>query len=146
VTGQAGTWIERATANIKLVEEGLTGMEGSYVELLTVLALGLLAVVPVVVPRGRRQFLRHLNQVFGIIIFIFVVYTCLGVFGMIRNFHRGLTEIGRENIIALYFCSVPVTIMATSMIFGPAFCGWICPTGATSSRVHRQEPSSARCA
>lgn len=123
-------WLERASANIKLVDQALSGMEGSYVELLTILALGLLAVVPVIVPRERRQFYRHLNQIFGILIFIFVVYTCLGIFGMIRNFFRGLGEIGRENIIALYFCSVPVTVMATSMLFGPTFCGWICPTGA----------------
>ena len=117
-------------ANVKLVEQGLSGMQGSYVELLTILALGLLAVTPVVVPAKRRQLYRRLNQVFGIFIFIFVVFTCLGVFGMIRNFVRGLSEIGRENIIALYFCSVPVTILVTSMIFGPSFCGWICPTGA----------------
>ncbi len=118
------------SANIKLVEKGLSGLEGSYVELLTILALGLLAIVPVAAPRRRRQLFRHLNQVAGIFIFIFVVFTCLGVFGMIRNFHRGLTEIGRENIVALYYCSVPVTIMAMSMLFGPSFCGWICPTGA----------------
>lgn len=118
------------SANIKLVEKGLSGLEGSYVELLTILALGLLAIVPVAAPRRRRQLFRHLNQVAGIFIFIFVVFTCLGVFGMIRNFHRGLTEIGRENIVALYYCSVPVTVMAMSMLFGPSFCGWICPTGA----------------
>ncbi len=116
--------------NIKIVEKALLGLEGSYVELLTILSLGLLAVIPVLVPKKHRQFWRHLNQLFGIAIFIFVVFTCLGVFGMIRNFHRGLNEIGRENIIALYYCSVPVTILVTSMLFGPAFCGWICPTGA----------------
>ena len=122
--------LEQASGNIKLVEKALTGLEGSYVELLTVLALGLLAVVPVIVPERRRQFFRHVNQVFGIFIFVFVVFTCLGVFGMIRNFHRGLQEIGRENIVALYYCSVPVTVLVTSMLFGPTFCGWICPTGA----------------
>ncbi|MBN1257847.1 MAG: 4Fe-4S binding protein [Planctomycetes bacterium] len=122
--------IETASANIKLLDQALSGMEGSYVELLTILALGLLAVIPVLVPSRRRQALRHLNQIFGIAIFIFVVYTCLGVFGMIRNFHRGLNEIGRENIVALYYCSVPVTVLVMSMIFGPTFCGWICPTGA----------------
>ena len=26
--------------------------------------------------------------------------------------------------------SVPVTVMVMSMIFGPFFCGWVCPTGA----------------
>ncbi|MFH0964243.1 MAG: 4Fe-4S binding protein [Planctomycetota bacterium] len=121
---------ESASSNLKLVEKGLSGLQGSYVELLTILALGLLAVAPVVVPAKRRQFYRHANQVFGIFIFIFVVFTCLGVFGMIRNFHRGLNEIGRENIIALYYCSVPVTVLVMSMLFGPTFCGWICPTGA----------------
>lgn len=127
--------LEGAFGNIKLVEKGLTGLEGSYVELLTILALGLLAVIPVVVPRKRRQLFRHLNQVFGIAIFVFVVFTCLGVFGMIRNLHRGLNEIGRENIVALYYCSVPVTVLATSLIFGPMFCGWICPTGALQEFV-----------
>jgi len=124
-----------AFGNIKLVEKALMGFEGSYVELLTILALGLLAVLPAIVPSGRRQLWRRLNQAFGVAIFIFVVFTCLGVFGMIRNFHRGLTEIGRENIVALYYCSVPATILVTSMLFGPAFCGWICPTGALQELV-----------
>jgi len=122
--------LEQVSGNIKLVDKALSGLEGSYVELLTVLALGLLAIIPVIVPQRRRQAFRHLNQLFGIFIFVFVVFTCLGVFGMIRNFHRGLNEIGRENIVALYYCSVPVTVLVTSMLFGPTFCGWICPTGA----------------
>jgi len=123
-------WLSGIFSNMKFVEKGLLGLEGSYVELLTILALGLLAVIPVMVPAKRRQFWRHLNQLFGIAIFIFVVYTCLGIFGLIRNFHRGLNEIGRENIVALYYCSVPIMILVTSLLFGPSFCGWICPTGA----------------
>ena len=124
------SWIEQATANIKIVDQALTGMEGSYVELLTLLAIGLLAAIPVIVPAKHRQVSRRLTQLTGILIFIFIVYTCMGVFGMVRNLFRGMSEIGRENIIALYFCSVPVTILATSLIFGSTFCGWICPTGA----------------
>jgi polyferredoxin len=124
------TWISDATGNIKIVERALLGMEGSYVELLTILALGLLAILPILVPRRHRQRWRTFNQALGVVVFIFVVFTCLGVFGMIRNFHRGLSEIGRENIVALYYCSVPAVILTTSMLFGPAFCGWICPTGA----------------
>lgn len=123
-------WVADLSSNVKLLEQALTGMEGSYVELLTILALGLLAVLPALAPRKHRQAYRRVNQIFGLFIFVFVVFTCLGVFGMIRNFHRGLNEIGRENIVALYYCSVPVTVLVTSMIFGPTFCGWICPTGA----------------
>jgi len=128
-------WAEAIAANIKIVDQALTGMEGSYVELLTLLALGLLAAMPVIVPARRRQLSRRLTQLVGILIFIFIVYTCMGVFGMVRNMFRGLSEIGRENIIALYFCSVPATIIATSLIFGPMFCGWICPTGALQELV-----------
>ena len=128
-------WLEQTIGNVKLVEKAFSGLEGSYVELLTILALGLLAIIPVVVPEKRRQMYRHLNQIFGIFIFVFVLFTCLGVFGMIRNFHRGLNEIGRENIVALYYCSVPVTVLAMSMLFGPTFCGWICPTGALQEFV-----------
>ncbi len=132
-----GDLFERAVANLKVLDQALNGLEGSYVELLTVLALGLLAVIPVIVPERHRQRYRLANQLFGIAIFIFVIYTCLGVFGMIRNFHRGLSEIGRENIVALYYCSVPATILVTSMIFGPTFCGWICPTGALQELIGR---------
>jgi len=124
------SWLSYLSSHIKWVDQALNGMEGSYFELLTVLSLALLAVIPVVVPEKRRQLFRRINQIFGIIIFVFIVYTCLGVFGMINNFFRGLGEIGHENIIALYFCSVPATVLITSMIFGPTFCGWICPTGA----------------
>jgi polyferredoxin len=136
MTAEADLWtrieevLEALSANVKLVDKALMGLEGSYVELLTILALGLLAVIPVVVPVKHRQTYRRLNQIFGIAIFIFVVFTCLGVFGMIRNLFRGLDEIGRENIVALYYCSVPVTVLVTALIFGPTFCGWICPTGA----------------
>lgn len=122
--------LEHFSANIKLVEKALIGLEGSYVELLTILALILLAVVPIIAPRRRRQLLRHANQLFGLVVFVLVVFTCLGVFGMIRNLFRGLNEIGRENIIALYYCSVPAVVLVTAMLFGPVFCGWICPTGA----------------
>ena len=128
-------WFSNAFGNIKIVEKAMMGFDGSYVELLTILALGLLAVLPAVVPARNRQRWRHLNQAFGVLIFIFVIFTCLGVFGMIRNFHRGLSEIGRENIVALYYCSVPATILVTSMLFGPAFCGWICPTGALQELI-----------
>jgi len=123
-------WFADLFSNVKLLDKALMGLEGSYVELLTILALGLLAIVPVIVSRRRRQMWRHVNQLVGIVVFIFVVFTCLGVFGMIRNFHRGLSEIGRENIVALYYCSVPVMVLVTSMLFGPTFCGWICPTGS----------------
>jgi polyferredoxin len=61
----------------------------------------------------------------------------MGVFGMVRNFFRGLSEIGRENIIALYFISVPAVILATALLFGPFFCGWICPTGALQEWIGR---------
>jgi polyferredoxin len=123
-------WVAQAASNLKLVEQGLTGMEGSYVEMLTLLAIGLLAALPILAPEGRRQWFRRLSQLLGIAVFLFIVYTCMGVFGMVRNFFRGLSEIGQENILAFYFCSVPVTILATAMIFGPMFCGWMCPTGA----------------
>jgi polyferredoxin len=130
ILGHIENYFSQAFSNVKIVEKAMLGLEGSYVELLTILGLGLLAVIPIFVPKKKRQLFRHVNQIFGVIIFVFVVFTCLGVFGMIRNFERGLSEIGRENIVALYYCSVPVTILVTSLLFGPVFCGWICPTGA----------------
>ncbi|MBN1594615.1 4Fe-4S binding protein [candidate division FCPU426 bacterium] len=134
----AGHFVETAAgiiSNLKIFEKALLGLEDSYIELFTLLALGLLAVLPVMVPARHRQIWRHLTQILGIICFVFIVYTCMGVFGMIANFFRGFYEIGRENIIALYFASVPVTILATSLLFGPFFCGWICPTGSSQEFI-----------
>jgi len=117
-------------SNVKIVEKAIMGYQGSYVELLTVLAIAVLAIVSSLAPEKGRQKWRLANQILGIFIFVFVVFTCLGVFGMIRNFHRGLSEIGRENIVALYYMSVPLTVIVSTMLFGGAFCGWMCPTGS----------------
>lgn len=139
--------LEQVTGNLKLIERALLGLEGSYVEMLTVLALGLLGIVPVLVSRRRRQAARHAAQAMGLVIFILLVFTCLGVFGIIRNSFRGLAEIGYENIIALYYLSVPVVIMVTAMIFGGFFCGWICPTGTLQEFVGlaaRRYPGAGR--
>jgi len=126
---------ENFFSNIKLVEKAIMGYQGSYVELLTILAIALLAVISSIAPIKYRQLFRFFNQIAGIFIFVFVVFTCLGVFGMIRNFHRGLNEIGRENIVALYYMSVPLTVLVSTMLFGGTFCGWICPTGTIQEFV-----------
>ena len=64
--------------NIKLVEKGMMGLEGSYVELLTILGLGLLAVLPALVPPRHRQRWRNLNQFFGVVIYMY--HNDLGAF------------------------------------------------------------------
>ncbi|HUU01837.1 MAG TPA: 4Fe-4S binding protein [Myxococcota bacterium] len=114
----------------KLLDAPLISLDESHVELLSVLALMLLAMLALVAPRGRRQWIRHLVQLLSVMIFFYVVYSCLGVFGMVRNVIYGSTLIGTIFTESFFWMSLPLAVIAFSLTSGPYFCGWICPTGA----------------
>lgn len=112
----------------KLFRTNLAPFYDSYVELASFLGLFLLAATALLV-RQRRQFWRRVVQVFSLFLFFFVVNSCLGVFGLIRNALRGLQWAGRDDLQAFYWLSITAVILALAFNFGAIFCGWICPTG-----------------
>ncbi len=114
----------------KLLDAPLISLDESHVELFSVLALLLLAMLALVAPRGRRQWVRHLVQLLSVMIFFYIVYSCLGVFGMVRNVIYGSTLIGTIFTESFFWMSLPLAVIAFSLTSGPYFCGWICPTGA----------------
>lgn len=103
-------------------------LDQTSVEMASLLIL-FLAVILVANVRRRRQAVRRGVQVASIFVFFYVVYSCLGVFGMIRNSLYGLTLIGTVYTESFYWMALPVVVLSATFVSGPVFCGWICPTG-----------------
>ena len=112
----------------KTVESPIVSLNQSHVEMFSLLALFLLTLLALLITR-RRQALRHVVQGLSILVFFYVVYSCLGVFGMIRNTIHGVTLLGTVFTESFFWMSLPVVVMAFSLTTAPYFCGWICPTG-----------------
>ena len=93
------------------------------------LLLLFLTVILVANVKRHRQAVRHVVQVVSLLIFFYVVYSCLGVFGMIRNSLYGLTLVGTVYTESFYWMALPVVVLSATLVCGPIFCGWICPTG-----------------
>jgi len=111
----------------KLFKQTLAPFQQSYVELAAFLAVFLL--VGLAMAFRSRQTGRHIVQALSLIVFFFVVNSCLGVFGLIRNGITGLSWTGKDDLRAFYWLGITVVILCLSLHFGTAFCGWICPTG-----------------
>ena len=113
----------------KVLEAPLISLDDSHVELFSLLVLFLLTLLALVAGTRYRQWIRHLVQTVSILVFFYIVYSCLGVFGMVRNSLYGVTLIGTVFTEAFFWVSLPLTVVAFTITTGPYFCGWICPTG-----------------
>jgi polyferredoxin len=113
----------------KIFNTPFLSLDGTSVEMATLLFLFLVVVVISQVTR-HRQWIRRGIQVVSFVVFFYVVYSCLGVFGMIRNGLYGLTLVGSAYSESFYWLALPIVIIAVTLLHGPVFCGWICPTGS----------------
>jgi polyferredoxin len=104
-------------------------LDGTSVEMASLLFLFLMVIV-ISSARRHRQWIRRGVQLTSFVVFFTVVYSCLGVFGMIRNGLFGLTLVGSAYSESFYWLALPFVIIAVTLLHGPVFCGWICPTGA----------------
>jgi len=104
-------------------------LDETSVEMGSILFLFLMVAVVARVEH-RRQLVRRLVQAGSVVVFFYVVYSCLGVFGMVRNGLYGLTLLGSAYTESFYWLALPVVIVAVTLVRGPVFCGWICPTGS----------------
>jgi len=125
-----------ALVNWKLLRRTLIPFQESYVELAAVLTVFFFALLCSAIAR-RRQFWRHVVQTVSLLVFFFLVSSCLGVFGLIRNAFHGASLIGKDDLNAFYFLSMTVVILSVSFHSGAVFCGWICPTGFLQELVSR---------
>jgi len=113
----------------KVFDVPFLSLDGTSVEMASLLFLFLIVLVITNVKR-KRQLIRRGVQVLSLGFFFFFVYSCLGVFGMIRNSLFGLTLFGSVYTESFYWMALPVLVISVTLMTGPVFCGWICPTGA----------------
>ncbi|MGD0837384.1 MAG: 4Fe-4S binding protein, partial [Polyangia bacterium] len=113
----------------KIFNVPFLSLDGTSVEMASLLFLFLVVLV-ISGARRHRQWIRRGVQVLSFFVFFYVVYSCLGVFGMIRNGLYGLTLIGSAYSESFYWLALPIVIVAVTLLHGPVFCGWICPTGS----------------
>jgi polyferredoxin len=118
----------------KAFDTPFISLDETSVELGSILFL-FLAVIVIANIRWRRQLVRHVVQVISFAVFFFFVYSCLGVFGMIRNGLYGVSLIGTVYSESFYWMALPVVILTVTILMGPVFCGWICPTGTIQEVV-----------
>jgi polyferredoxin len=113
----------------KFFDVPFLSLDGTSVEMASLLFL-FLVVVAITNVKRHRQLLRRFVQAGSFIFFFYIVYSCLGVFGMIRNSLFGVTLMGTAYSESFYWMALPVLVLATALVSGPVFCGWVCPTGA----------------
>ena len=114
---------------VKLVDSPFLSLDGTSVEMASLLFLFLAVLIGTTVKRGRQR-MRRLVQAGSMLIFFYVVYSCLGVFGMLRNAMYGATLLGTVYSESFFWMALPVVAASVTVVAGPLFCGWICPTGA----------------
>lgn len=113
----------------KIFNVPFLSLDGTSVEMASLLFLFLVVIV-ISNAQRHRQRIRRVVQLSSFFVFFYVVYSCLGVFGMIRNGLYGLTLVGSAYSESFYWLALPMVIIAVTLLFGPVFCGWICPTGS----------------
>jgi polyferredoxin len=113
----------------KVLNVPFLSLDGTSVEMASLLFLFLMVLV-ISGAKRHRQWIRRGVQLLSFFVFFYVVYSCLGVFGMIRNGLYGLTLVGSAYSESFYWLALPIVIIAVTFLHGPVFCGWICPTGS----------------
>lgn len=112
----------------KIFDTPFLSLDQTSIEMASILFL-FLTVVVVANIRRHRQLIRHLTQTAAIGVFFFLIYSCLGVFGMIRNGLYGITLLGTVYSEAFFWMALPTVIISVTVLWGTVFCSWICPTG-----------------
>ena len=112
----------------KIFDSPFISLDETSVEMASILFL-ILAVILITNVQRHRQTIRHIVQVASFAVFYYFIYSCLGVFGMIRNGLYGVTLLGTVYSESFYWLALPATIVAVTLLMGTVFCGWICPTG-----------------
>jgi polyferredoxin len=113
----------------KIFDVPFLSLDGTSVEMASLLFLFLMVIV-ISNAKRHRQWIRRGVQLLSFVVFFYIVYSCLGVFGMIRNGLYGLTLVGSAYSESFYWLALPFVIIAVTLLHGPVFCGWICPTGS----------------
>ena len=113
---------------LKVFDSPFLSLDGTGVEMASLLLLFLGVLVATGVATHRQR-VRRAVQAGSLLVFFYVVYSCLGVFGMLRNAFHGATLLGTVYSESFFWMALPVVAASVTVLAGPVFCGWICPTG-----------------
>jgi ferredoxin len=76
--------------------------------------------------QGVRQSFRLASQSLSFGAFVLSIHPCAC---MVRDAIYGISYLNSDNMRAFEFLIVIVTVAAFTMLWGRAFCGWVCPIG-----------------
>ena len=93
-------------------------LDGTSVEMASLIFL-FLVVIAISGVKRRRQLVRRFVQAGSFLVFYYVVYSCLGVFGMIRNGLYGMTLLGSAYSESFYWLALPVVVISVTLVMGP---------------------------
>ena len=115
--------------NWKLLEQPVLPAQGTSVDLapFVIMFLLLAAAACFLLKLKRRQMVRHVVQFLAACAFVLGVSPC-GC--MVRDFILGSLAINLDNLEAYRRLVTITTIVAFSLVFGRAFCSWVCPLGS----------------
>ena len=77
-------------------------------------------------PSWQRQWWRRAAQTAGLLAFVFGLHPCAC---MVRDLLRGAAWVNYRNVDAFQLMMLIVPVIAFGMVWGRAFCGWVCPIG-----------------
>ena len=115
--------------NWKLLEQPVLPAQGTSIDLAPLVIMFLLLSVAVflMVKLKRRQAARHVVQGIAACAFILGVSPCACMF---RDLILGVQALNLDNLFAFRAMAMICTIVAFTLVFGRAFCAWICPLGS----------------
>ncbi len=120
----------------KIIEQPLLPIGSSAIDALPVVMLFLLLGMAVygATRAARPGRLRWIVRITSFLVFVVFLHRCLCA---IRGWAFGLRFIARDDMAAFNMLCVILPLIASSLVAGRIFCGWICPLGFIQDLLHR---------
>jgi len=111
-----------------MLDRPLLPIMSSHVDAFPFLVLvALLFISGVALKNKRIRVFRPVIQIASFVFFVFTIHRC---FGALRGWIFALKDIGKNDLNVFFNLFIFVPVLASTLMFGRVFCGWLCPLGA----------------
>jgi polyferredoxin len=119
----------------KLVERPLIPVESSAIDAAPFVLLLLLLGVALFGAHTARRYvaLRWATRLVAMVAFVLMMHRCLCA---IRGWFFGLRFLARDDLDAFNMLCIVLPLVASGLVAGRLFCGWICPLGLLQDLIH----------